>query len=185
MRAARGHGFGFIDDEAGQIAVVVEQAPEALEHLFIREPSIALSDHSLCREENLWVDNRLECVISPNPHFWTVFDPILLQLEGAAIIDVIADVLFVRQNLMNGSPSPGLAKISRHASLVELCSNLALDLSAVDELAIHPPNGLDFLLGTADEAPVTRRPLAAARAGRGALAARPCVGAEFEPATIP
>jgi hypothetical protein len=124
---------------------------ETLEHLFIREPSIALSDHSLCREENLWVDNRLECIIGPNPHFWTVFNPFLLQLEGAAVIDVIADVLLVRQNLMNGSPSPGSAKISRYASLVKLCSNLTLDLSAVDELAIHPPNSLDFLLRTGDQ----------------------------------
>ena len=83
VRTAGRHVIGFIDDDSRQIAMMIEQMPETLEHLFIREPSIALPDHSLCREEDVRVDNRFESVIGPNPHLWAVFDPRLLQLEGA------------------------------------------------------------------------------------------------------
>ena len=69
-------------------------------------------------------------------------DAALLQLERYAVPDVVADVLFVREDLMDRPATPGSAQIGRDAALVEQNGDLALDFSAIDELAVDPPNSL-------------------------------------------
>ena len=137
VRTARRHVLRLINDDPGQITVLVEQSPEAFDHLYIRVPTVPLPDHSLCCEEYLRINDRFECVIGAYPHFRAVFEPLFLKLERTTVIDVVADVFLVRQNLVNGSPRPGTAKVRRYAVVIKLRCDLALDIASVDELAVQ------------------------------------------------
>jgi len=53
-------------------------------------------------------------------------DTALFQLVGNAIKDVIANVFFVRQNLMDSRGRPGAAEIVHDPFLVELQRDFAL-----------------------------------------------------------
>lgn len=53
-------------------------------------------------------------------HLQAIRDPLLLQLEGAPVGDVVADVFLVGQDLMDGGAGPGPAEIGQDsASLSE------------------------------------------------------------------
>jgi len=46
-----------------------------------------------------------------DPHLRRVVDMLLLELEGVAVVDVVADVLFVDEYLANGAVGPGAVLI--------------------------------------------------------------------------
>ena len=72
---------------------------------------------------------------------------LLLQLEGRSVPDVVADVLLVDQDLVDGAARPCSPKIGENASLVEACGDLALDFAIFDESAVDPADRIDLLGG--------------------------------------
>ena len=61
---------------------------------------------------------------------------LLFQFEGNAIPDVVADVLFIDQNLMDGSPCPGQASLFRHSTSIQIIGDLTLRDAILDEASI-------------------------------------------------
>ena len=59
------------------------------------------------------VAERVEHAIGPDPHLGRILDVPLLELEGGAVEDVVADVLLVRQDLVDRSTGPGPSQIGR------------------------------------------------------------------------
>ena len=149
--AARGHVLRLVDDEAREMAVALEQVLETVEHLLVGEPPIAFADHPLRCEERLRLDDPFEGFVGAHPLLGRVDLALLLQLERAAVVDVVTDVLFVRQHLMDGAAGPGPAEVGRDATFVEKGRDLALDLALVDELPIHPTHRLELVGGSGDQ----------------------------------
>ena len=75
---------------------------------------------------------------------------LLLEFEGASIPDVVADVFFVDQNLMDRRAGPRAAKIGGDAPLIELGRDLALGFSVLRERTVDPSHDFDFFFGPGD-----------------------------------
>ena len=75
----------------------------------------------------------------------------VFQLVGVPVIDVVADILFVGQHLMDGATGPGAVEIRLQAALVQQRRDLAFEPAAVDELPVNPPNILDFVVGSGNQ----------------------------------
>lgn len=63
-----------------------------------------------------------------------------LQLAGGAVIDVVADILLMRENLMNGATRPLAAQIRLQASTVQVGRDFALNPAIVHEYLENPPH---------------------------------------------
>src|SRR5207248_6447046 len=83
-----------------------------------------------------------------DPHVGWIHDARLSKLERHAVVDVAADVLLVRQELMDGGPGPLAAEISPHAHAIEAASDLRLHQPVVDEPAVDLVHDVDLLLRT-------------------------------------
>src|SRR5690606_12033684 len=83
--------------------------------------------------------NRRECAIRPDPHPRIVFHSLLLELEGHPIPDIVAEILLVDQNLVDGTAAPLLAEIGQDALSVERGCDLFLAAVVVHEEAIDAP----------------------------------------------
>ena len=94
---------------------------------------IALSYHSLSGEEYWRVHDPLESAICTDPHFGIINNPLLLELERAPVVDIVANVLFVREDLVDGAARPELAKIGFDTLFIELSRDLTFYASAIDE----------------------------------------------------
>ena len=129
----------------------LEEPFEPVDHLVVGKPAVALADHALGGEEQLRVHDRLEGAVGPDPFFRWVVPVFVLQLVGMPVEDVVADVFLVGENLVDGAVRPGPAEIRQDSRLVEQRGDLAFQPASVDELAVHPPDGLDFLFRSGHE----------------------------------
>ena len=59
------------------------------------------------------LDDGCERAAGPDPHVGRVRDALLLQLEGDPVVDVVADVFLVGQNLVDGAARPGPPEIGQ------------------------------------------------------------------------
>ena len=71
----------------------------------------------------------------------------LLELEGLPIIDVIADVFFIGENLMHRPAGPKSAKIGAQPIGIELARNLSLIQAFLKKAPIDPLDYLNFIFG--------------------------------------
>src|SRR6267142_6748362 len=94
------------------------------------------------------VDNRGEDTIRSNPRGALIDDTALLQLVRNAIEDVVADIFFVCQNLMDRCASPGTTEIAHDAPLIQRECNFALRLTFLDKHRIDAVNVFDFFRRT-------------------------------------
>ena len=79
---------------------------------------------------------------------------LLLELEGGAVPNVVADVFLVDQNLMNRAAGPRATKIGEDASLIEARGDLPLLLAVLDEGPVDPADDVDLFgrAGNKDDA---------------------------------
>ena len=70
-------------------------------------------------EEQFRLDNRREGFCLANQLLRRIDHPLTLQLEGNAVVDVVADVFFVGEHLVHGTPRPVPSKIGRNAHDIE------------------------------------------------------------------
>ena len=67
------------------------------------------------------------------------------------VVDVVADVFLVGQHLVDRAARPRPAQVRQDALLVESRRDLAFQPAALDELPVHPPNGLHLLFRPGNE----------------------------------
>jgi hypothetical protein len=78
-----------------------------------------------------------------------------LRFERPPVVDVVADVLLVGQNLMYGSAGPGAAKVGRDAAGVEDLGDFLFPTSLPDEHLVDPLDDTDrFFRATDQDHPV-------------------------------
>ena len=66
----------------------------------------------------------VEGAVAADPHLGRVADALLLELEGRAVVDVVADVLLVGQHLVDGAARPGAAQVGDDALGVQVGGDL-------------------------------------------------------------
>ena len=86
--------------------ILLDEFLQPIEHLLVREDAISLLDDTTHNEERLKVNNGLKNRIGSNPHVGGVTDSLLLELEGDTVVDIVADVLFVGEDLLDHAARP-------------------------------------------------------------------------------
>ena len=81
-----------------------------------------------------------------HPHVGRVVHMQLLQLEGGAVVDVVADVFLVGQNRAHRAGIPWPVQIGGHAFLVQAVGDLAEGQILLDQPAIHLVDPGHFLI---------------------------------------
>src|SRR5581483_2669023 len=96
-----------------------QKTAQKLQHLrIIKAPGSLLDDMPRPLEQVTRHDPG-ERAVAAYPLIRRVPGPPLLQLEGDAVVDVIADVLLVGQHLMHGSPGPEPSEVGEDAIAVQ------------------------------------------------------------------
>jgi hypothetical protein len=116
INAGGGHCLVLIDDQAGQCSFFLQEIAKAAKQFVVAEVIAARRDDGASTFEKRGIDDTWIGVLRPDPHFRAIYDALLLQLIRDAIIDVVADVLFVSENLVDGCPGPWSAKIRQDPS---------------------------------------------------------------------
>jgi hypothetical protein len=111
----------------------------------------ALVDNGSSAFKKRSIYNGGKDTVRSNPGVGAIDDTALLKFVGNAIEDIISDVLFVRQNLVNGGARPWAAEIAQYPALIKRKGNFALGLSFLDEHRIDAVNEFDFFWGTGSE----------------------------------
>ena len=103
-------------------------------------------DDFACAQEQRLVHNGGVGAFGPDPHLAKVHHPALLQLEGHLVVDVVADVFFVGQDLVNGRPGPWSLKIGQMPLGIQGFSNFTLRAAILYEHPIRATHDVLFLL---------------------------------------
>ena len=85
-----------------------------------------------------WVDDGGKRLIRPNPHLRRIEDVLALQFEGGAVIDVVADVFFVREHLMHRAPRPRPPQIGGNLPRIEGLGDFTFGFPFVEKRAVDP-----------------------------------------------
>jgi len=97
--------------------------------------------------EHLGRDDGLERAFLLDPHVGRVGDPMLLELEGDPVVDVVADVLLVTQHLAHRGPCPLPAQVGQNTFAVETGCNLGFRNTLIDEPTVDLVHDLDLRVG--------------------------------------
>jgi hypothetical protein len=132
----RGHPFGLVDDQAGEVAVLLEKAPQLLDQFLVAEAVRTFTQDALRGVEQFRRHDAFERAFLLDPHLRVVHHPCLLELEGAPVVDVVADVLLVGEHLAHRGPCPRPAQIGEDAFGVEPLGDFRLEQAVLDEPAV-------------------------------------------------
>ena len=75
----------------------------------------------------------------------------LFELEGMAVVDVVADVLFVGEHLAHSAVRPGPLVVGADALVVESLRNFSQGHVVLDEPSKHPQDSGHFVIGAGHE----------------------------------
>src|SRR5262249_47753251 len=67
------------------------------------------------------------------------------------MVNVVADVLFIREDLVNGSPGPSPPEICQNASTIQQRGNVRFIFCLLNKHLIHPTNNFDFFIRAGDQ----------------------------------
>ena len=128
-----------------------QNAFELLKHLLIREFPAPFDDDPLSGEEERRFHNPLERALGSDPVLRRISDVLLLQLEGRAVINIVANILLVGEHLMNCAPTPRAVEIGADSFRVERICNLGFRKPLPHKGVINPPHIGDLFLRTTNE----------------------------------
>ena len=109
--AAGRYSVGLVDHQTGYVAMALEQPRQPIQHFVVRESAVAGGYDRLHFLKLFRLDDGIERPFRPDPHLRAIRHPLLLQFEGAPVVDVVADVFLVGQDLMDGGAGPGPVEI--------------------------------------------------------------------------
>src|SRR4051812_49341918 len=113
--------------------MLVEELPQQIQHIFIREAVSTPSNENLRGVEQGRVDDWVERSVCAYPHVRAVMHPLSLELERGPVPDVVADVLLIDQDLVDSSSGPGPAEVRSDAPRIEELGDFSLGLPLFDK----------------------------------------------------
>ena len=131
--------------------MLVEQFAQFFQHLFVSKFLAPREDDFPRPPEQFRFDHALKCVVSPNPFIGWIVDVLLFQFARRPVIDVVADVFFVGEDLMHRAPVPFPPEVGFHALRVEAGGNLGFDFPATDEHLEDPLDDFDLVFRPAHQ----------------------------------
>ena len=72
--------------------------------------------------------------------------PDFFELEGAPVVDVVADIFFVREHFAHGGPGPGASQVGLNLLGVETSSDFRLKEAVLDKPAVDLVHNRYFFL---------------------------------------
>ena len=123
-----------VNEKARQHSLLAQQGGECGQQLTVGEPSAPYTDDLLHRLEDRLIYDRRERSVGADPHLWRIGDALGLELERCSVVHVVANVLFICQNLANGTARKGSPQV-REASARR---NLAFALQEQVRSALVP-----------------------------------------------
>ena len=119
--------------------MLLEEVSESLEEFVVGVAVVAFVDDRLCGREEFRVDDGLVGVVAPHPLGGLVHDAWCLEFRAGAVVQVVPDVLLVRQDFVDGTARPGSSRFCEDALVVEefgdLCFGVMADCEEVVDAA--------------------------------------------------
>lgn len=104
--------------------MICQQSLQGSEHLLVGHPGRALCDNLVRGFIEHQIDDCRKAVRRSDPDVGIVADALLLELEGNPIPNIGSDVLFVDQQLMDGTPRPGPPEIRQDTPFIQAIGDL-------------------------------------------------------------
>ena len=120
------------------------QGREPVEQLLVGVTLAPGVDDALRSFIEVWFDNRLEGPVMADPHVGWIEDSLGLQLERDPVVDIVADVFFVGQDLVDRASGPRSTEIGHMPFAVQYPGDFAFGSLLNDEHAVEAPHDLDF-----------------------------------------
>jgi hypothetical protein len=138
---------GLVDDEARQAPTFGEQGLEIVKQFCVGQLLAAFGQDFLVSHEGGHRHDAVKCPLLAEPHLGWVVDMLLLELEGAAVLDVVADVLFVGQQLGNRALGSGAVQVGVNGLVVEALDDLSNGQVVFHQPAVDLVDGGHFKVG--------------------------------------
>ncbi len=103
--------FFLVNDDAGKPAFLLVKLFKFVDHFLICQSPAAFKNDVLCGQKISGLDDGFKRIIFSHPFFRGIFDALFLQLEGLAVINIVADIFFVGQNGTDGCLRPVFSQI--------------------------------------------------------------------------
>ncbi|KRH79070.1 hypothetical protein FERRO_01310 [Ferrovum sp. JA12] len=132
-RGAVGH---LVDDETRQATALGVERLEVVEQFLVRQPFAALGQHLLGGQKGVQRHDAFECALLADPHLGRVIDVLFLELEGVAVVDVVADVLLIGQHLTHRAVGPRAITIGVDGGVVEALGDFRQWQVVIDQPAV-------------------------------------------------
>jgi hypothetical protein len=146
-----GHPLGIVNQNPGQFAVPAVKVFQPVKHLLVAEPPLALQHDALGLIEQLGIHDGFKGPVRPDPHLGRIFNPFLFQFERGVVVDVVADVFFVGEHLMNRTACPGSLQVGQNPPVVELLGDLELGQPVANKFLVDLSDDSDLVGGAGDQ----------------------------------
>ena len=98
------------------------------------------------RVKNAGFHNGLKLGVPTNPFFLRVHNMFEFQFEGRAMINIVANIFFVGEHLMNSGTVPRAPKVSEQSLRIQRLGDFRFAFSLANESLINPQHCFDFLI---------------------------------------
>ena len=116
---------------------MLKEVAQELEELSVGVMSITFLNERLRSNEHVGLNDGCESPILPRPLGGRVARTRGLEFGAGTVVEIIADILLVDEELMDGAAGPRPTKISQDCTLVEAVRNLTFGLALFNELAVN------------------------------------------------
>ena len=127
--AARWGFVSLVDDQTRQGSLMYQQRLQGSEHLLVGHAGRARCYDLVGGFVERRINDCRKAVRRSDPGFRIVADALLLELEGPAVPNIGADVLFVDQNLVDGAPRPRPTEVRQNATVIQPIGDLCFVLT--------------------------------------------------------
>lgn len=124
--------------------MTLKKTTQTIEHFGVGIAVVAFTDDPLRRVKHLQIDDSLENTVSPDPHVRHIGYTLPFQFVGLMVVNIVADVFLIGEDLVNHSAGPIAVNIRLDAACIEVGSDPGFGLSALDELVVNVAHDCDF-----------------------------------------
>ena len=107
-----------------------------IEEVLVAEAAAAVLNDPLGRLEEVGIDDTVEHAVRTDPRLRRIDDALGFQFEGDAIVEVVADVFFIGQDLVDDAARPGSAEVGLDAFSVQRGGDLAFRAPLEDKHSV-------------------------------------------------
>src|SRR5579862_5638251 len=101
--------------------------------------------------EEAWLDDAFKRPVRPDPLLLGVDHVLQFQLEGGAMIYVVADVFLVGEHLMDGASGPRASKVCDYAPGIQRLGDFRFAFPLPYECLVDPLYQFNLLIRSGDQ----------------------------------